>query len=344
MIEREKIEKFYSCISGAKKVVLFGHVNPDGDSIGSLSGMYDFLANNGIEAERIVPGAYPGFLAFLDPEKKITVYNNDKEKALSAVREADLMICLDFNSFSRIDEIGEVASRSGAVKILIDHHLFPDKSFDLTISDTEVSSTCELVYIVIEELLKLYPAAPLSLAGETALYTGIMTDTNNFANSVRPDTFRIASLLMEHGVDKTAVQQFVFGGFSEERMRLMGYILYSKLRVYKDCNAVMISLSAEEQSRFDYIKGDSEGFVNIPLSIKNVRLSCFLREDTEKAMIKVSLRSVGDFPCNKLAAEFFNGGGHLNASGGEFWGTMQDAERLFETALEKYKPLLAAKK
>ena len=219
MIEREKIEKFYSCISGAKKVVLFGHVNPDGDSIGSLSGMYDFLANNGIEAERIVPGAYPGFLAFLDPEKKIMVYNDEKEKALSAVKEADLMVCLDFNSFSRIDEIGEAASRSAAVKILIDHHLFPDKSFDLTISDTEVSSTCELVYIVIEELLKLYPAAPLSLAGETALYTGIMTDTNNFANSVRPDTFRIASLLMEHGVDKTAVQQFVFGGFSEESDR-----------------------------------------------------------------------------------------------------------------------------
>ena len=114
----------------------------------------------------------------------------------------------------------------------------------------------------------------------------------------------------------------------------------SNMKVYKDYNSALISLTKEEQGKFDYIKGDSEGFVNIPLSIKNVCFSCFLREDTEKKMIKISLRSVGKFPCNRLAAEFFNGGGHLNASGGEFYGTMEEAVKVFEQALEKYKPLL----
>lgn len=335
MIEREKIDKFYSCISGAKKVVLFGHVNPDGDSVGSLSGMYDFLANNGIEAERIVPSAYPGFLAFLDPEKRITVYNNDKEKTLCAVKEADLMICLDFNSFSRIDEIGEVASRSGAVKILIDHHLFPDKAFDLAISDTEVSSTCELVYIVIEELLKLYPAAPLSLAGETALYTGIMTDTNNFANSVRPDTFRIASLLMEHGVDKTAVQQLVFGGFSEERMRLMGYMLYENMKVVPELKASVMVLDKATKEKFGFKTGDSEGFVNLGLNIAGVDVAALFTEDD--GYLRVSLRSKGDFSVNSLAKEFFNGGGHRNASGGRVYMPVSEIAEYYFDAVRKYR-------
>jgi phosphoesterase RecJ-like protein len=134
----------------------------------------------------------------------------------------------------------------------------------------------------------------------------------------------------------------VYNTYSESRLRLMGYVL-SNMTVYSDCNSALITLTKAEQGKFHYIKGDSEGFVNIPLSIKNVRFSCFLREDTEKPMIKISLRSVGTFPCNQLAAEFFNGGGHLNASGGEFFGTMEEAKAVFEKALEKYKSLLTAK-
>jgi hypothetical protein bfra3_19363 len=172
-----------------------------------------------------------------------------------------------------------------------------------------------------------------------------MTDTGGFTyNSNNREIYFIISELLSKGIDKDEIYRKVYNTYSESRLRLMGYVLYSKMRVYKDCNAAMISLTKDEQSKFDYIKGDSEGFVNIPLSIKNVIFSAFLREDTEKKMIKISLRSVGDFPCNKVAAEFFNGGGHLNASGGEFFGTMEEAEKLFEQALEKYRPLLTAKK
>ena len=120
----------------------------------------------------------------------------------------------------------------------------------------------------------------------------------------------------------------------------MGYVLYDKMQVFPQFNSALVWLTKEEQSKFQYVKGDTEGFVNIPLSIKNIIFSVFLREDTEKNMIKVSLRSVGAFPCNKVAAEFFNGGGHLNASGGEFYGTMDEAIDLFKQALVKYEELL----
>lgn len=147
---------------------------------------------------------------------------------------------------------------------------------------------------------------------------------------------------MSKGIDKDDIYRKVYNTYSESRLRLMGHVL-SQMKVYPDHRAALITLTKKEQSHFNYIRGDSEGFVNIPLSIKNVVFSCFLREDTEKPMIKVSLRSVGSFPCNRLAAEFFNGGGHLNASGGEFYGTLEEAKKVLELALEKFKPLLNAK-
>ena len=175
------------------------------------------------------------------------------------------------------------------------------------------------------------------------IYTGMMTDTGGFTyNSNNREIYFIISELLSKGIDKDDIYRKVYNTYSESRLRLMGYVL-SNMTVYSDYNAALITLTKAEQSKFNYIKGDSEGFVNIPLTIKNVCFSCFLREDTEKPMIKISLRSVGSFPCNQLAAEFFHGGGHLNASGGEFFGTMEEAKAVFEKALEKYKPLLTAK-
>ena len=166
-------------------------------------------------------------------------------------------------------------------------------------------------------------------------------ENNNVQNST-------PLLGVSHVVARTTKGPFnspdkVFNTYSEGRLRLMGYVLYEKMQVYPQFRSALICLSKNEQSKFQYVKGDTEGFVNMPLQMKGICFSVFLREDTDKNMIKVSLRSVGTFPCNKVAAEFFNGGGHLNASGGEFFGTMEEAKAVFEKALEKYKPLLTAK-
>lgn len=171
----------------------------------------------------------------------------------------------------------------------------------------------------------------------------MMTDTGGFTyNSNNREIYFIISELLSKGIDKDDIYRKVYNTYSESRLRLMGHVL-SQMKVYPEHRAALITLTKKEQGNFNYIRGDSEGFVNIPLSIKNVVFSCFLREDTEKPMIKVSLRSVGSFPCNRLATEFFNGGGHLNASGGEFYGTLEEAKKVLELALEKFKPLLNAK-
>jgi hypothetical protein len=159
-------------------------------------------------------------------------------------------------------------------------------------------------------------------------------------NSNNREIYFIISELLSKGIDKDEIYRKVFNTYSEGRLRLMGYVLYDRMQVYPQFRSALITLSKAEQSRFQYVKGDTEGFVNIPLQMKGICFSVFLREDSDKNMIKVSLRSVGHFPCNKVAAEFFNGGGHLNASGGEFYGTMEEAVELFKRALVKYEDLL----
>ena len=125
-----------------------------------------------------------------------------------------------------------------------------------------------------------------------------MTDTNNFANSVRPDTFIVAARLIEKGVDKEKMQHKVFGVFSEERMRLLGHALLNKMRVLPELEAAYIVLTKQELEFYKFIEGDSEGFVNMPLNINNINISALFIETNE--YVRVSLRSVNDFSVNKL--------------------------------------------
>lgn len=254
------------------------------------------------------------------------------------IAEADVICCLDFNALSRIDAVGPAVAASAGRKVMIDHHLNPEPFCRVTISHPEISSTSELVFRLI---CRMGCFDEITYEGAQCIYTGMMTDTGGFTyNSNNREIYFIISELLSKGIDKDEIYRKVFNTYSEGRLRLMGYVLYEKMEVFPQFHASLIWLTKEEQGRFQYVKGDTEGFVNMPLQMKGICFSVFLREDTEKKMIKVSLRSVGSFPCNKVAAEFFNGGGHLNASGGEFYGTMPEAIELFKQALVKYEDLL----
>ena len=335
--DRAKIDHFTKWFERADKIVIVSHVSPDGDAIGSSLGLAQFLDSQDKTVNVIVPNAFPDFLKWMPGSKDILLYDRYKEFADKLINEADIICCLDFNSLKRIEEMADSVATSPARKILIDHHLYPEDFCRIVISHPEISSTSELVFRLI---CRMGYFSDISREGAECIYTGMMTDTGGFTyNSNNREIYFIISELLSKGIDKDDIYRKVYNTYSESRLRLMGYVL-SNMKVYREYNSALISLTKEEQGKFDYIKGDSEGFVNIPLSIKNVRFSCFLREDTERRIIKISLRSVGTFPCNKLAAEFFNGGGHLNASGGEFTGTMAEAKQVFEEALKKYKTLL----
>ena len=337
VIEQAKIDHFTKWFERADKIVIVSHVSPDGDAIGSSLGLAQFLDSQDKTVNVIVPNAFPDFLKWMPGSKDILLYDRYKEFADKLINEADIICCLDFNSLKRIEEMADSVATSPARKILIDHHLYPEDFCRIVISHPEISSTSELVFRLI---CRMGYFSDISREGAVCIYTGMMTDTGGFTyNSNNREIYFIISELLSKGIDKDDIYRKVYNTYSESRLRLMGYVL-SNMKVYREYNSALISLTKEEQGKFDYIKGDSEGFVNIPLSIKNVRFSCFLREDTERRIIKISLRSVGTFPCNKLAAEFFNGGGHLNASGGEFTGTMAEAKQVFEEALKKYKTLL----
>ncbi|MCK9627078.1 MAG: DHH family phosphoesterase [Bacteroidales bacterium] len=311
---KEQIDRFYELISAANEVVILSHTNPDGDAVGSVVAMKRFLVLEGKKPTVIIPNRHPDYLSFLDPEGEIIVYKENKKMAESYVRSCDLILALDFNQLSRIDDVERVVRKSLSPKVLIDHHPSPEREpFDLVLSETEISSNCELLYWLFSSCKER--AIPVDVA--EPLYVGMMTDTNNFANSVLASTFRMASDLIGKGVDKEKLQHLVFGGFSESRMRLMGYLLSEKMTVLPEMEAGFIMLSKEDQEKFSFAEGDSEGFVNIPLSIKGINISALFTES--EGVVRVSLRSANDFSVNKMARRFFNGGGHERASGGKLF-------------------------
>ena len=335
----DHVEKWFE---KADKIVIVSHVSPDGDAIGSSLGLYHFLISQDKTVHVIVPNAFPDFLKWMPGAKDVIQYNRYKEFSDKLIQEADVICCLDFNVLSRIDEMEEAVRTSPGRKMLVDHHLFPGDFARIVISYPDISSTSELVFRLICQLGNF---SDISKEGAECIYTGMMTDTGGFTyNSNNREIYLIIGELLSKGIDKDEIYRNVYNNNSEGRLRLQGYVLYEKMQLYPQFKSALITLSREEQKRFQYAKGDTEGLVNIPLSVKDICFSAFLREDTEKDMIKISLRSVGTFPCNQVAAEFFNGGGHLNASGGEYYGKLEDAIALFKQALIKYEDLLLGKK
>ena len=322
-------------ISDSQTILVVCHKSPDGDALGSSLGWAEFLRSRGKDVTIIVPDQYPDFLKWLPNTDKIVRYDKHTEKCDMLFKISDLVFCLDFNTPSRVDEMEQALVSSPAKKVLIDHHLKPDVDACLVVSHPEASSTSELVFRIVWQM-----GAFDSLDKQFAVpvYCGMMTDTGGFTfNSSRPEIFFIISELLTKRIDKDRIYRNVYHNYSENRIRMMGYVMYEKLVYMPEYNAAFYSLTRDELKRFNYIKGDAEGLVNIPQQIKGLKLSISLREDTDKPnLVWVSLRSVDDFPCNLMAEEFFNGGGHLNASGGRVDGTIEEAIEIAKKAIIAY--------
>ena len=334
ILDNDQLALMDQLISDANTVLVVCHKSPDGDAIGSSLGWAEFMRLRGKDVTVIVPDQYPDFLKWLPNTDKIVRYDKHTDKCDMLFKIADLVFCLDFNTPSRVDEMQHALVNSPAKKVLIDHHLKPDVPADLVVSQPEASSTCELVFRIVWQMGAF---ADLGKPFAVPVYCGMMTDTGGFTfNSNRPEIFQIISELLTKHIDKDRIYRNVFHNYSENRLRLTGYVLYEKLVYMPDYHAAYYSLTRDELKRFNYIKGDTEGLVNMPQQIKGLKLSISLREDTEKNIVWVSLRSVDDFPCNLMAEEFFNGGGHLNASGGKVEGTIDEAIEITKKAISAY--------
>lgn len=339
ILTSDQVAQLSHLISDAKNIIITCHKSPDGDAIGSTLGWAEYLRSIGKEPTIIVPDQYPDFLSWIPNTEKIVRYDKHPEKCDMLFKIADLVFCLDYNTTSRVDEMEKALVSSTAPKVLIDHHLDPDVPAVLTISHPDLSSTCELVFRIVWQLDGFNR---LSKQFAIPIYCGMMTDTGGFLyNSTRSEIYFIIGELLTKHIDKDKIYRNVYHNYSESRIRLMGFVMYEKLVYLPESHAAYYSLTRQEQKRFHFIKGDAEGLVNIPQQIKGLKLSISLREDTDKPnIVWVSLRSVDDFPCNKMAEEFFNGGGHLNASGGRINGTMEEAIATVNRAIEAYDTLL----
>lgn len=329
ILEELAVQGVCQSIDKAARIVIFTHISPDGDAMGSSLGLKHWIDNrwSGKDIAVIVPNAFPEFLSWMPTADSVILYDTDTDKANTKIENAELIICTDFGEPKRIGAIGERLVAANCTKIMIDHHLHPSDFANISISRPEASSASELIFRLILQAEKGEPKLTLDTA--TCLYTGMMTDTGNFSfnNANDPCLYEIVAVLLRAGIDKDTIYNSVFNVWSADRIRLTGYCLYKKLQLFPEHHTALIYLDRKELYQFRFQSGDAEGIVNLPLQLKDIHYSCFMREDKDK--IKISFRSQGDRPVNKFAFIYFNGGGHANAAGGEYYGSIQDAVALF---------------
>lgn len=320
-----------------RKIVITTHHKPDGDAMGSSLGLYNYLIQQGHHAKVITPTDYPDFLAWMPGNEEVMIFTEHVAEAAVLVAEAELIFCLDFNTLSRINELGELVRMSSAVKIMIDHHLEPEDFDDYRHWDINACATAQLVYDLIVN--QLGNKAMVNKDVATCLYTGIMTDSASFRlPNTTPEVHRIAADLIEAGAVNWHIHELVYSNSSENRLRFLGHCLSEKLEVLYEFNTALISVNKEELEKYDVITGDTEGIVNYALSITGIRLAAFIVERTDK--VKLSLRSRGEFPANEICKKYFNGGGHRNAAGGTSTDSLEEVINQFKQILPEYKKLL----
>lgn len=329
----ELISEVDKLIREARSIVITSHKAPDGDSMGCSLGLYHFLKKQGYPVTVCHPDIAPSFLHWMPGSDEIKLLEKSGDEVKKLLAEADLIFCLDYHHPSRTGKMEDLLIKSQAKKVIIDHHRDPDREFaTILFSDITASSTSQLIYDFIEAQHKLEFVDETSGA---CMYTGIVTDTGSFRfSSTSARTHIIASKLIEKGVKTWEVHENLFDANSLNKIRLVSYAMLEKLVIMPEYKAAYVSLTEEEQSRFDIIKGDTEGLVNEVLSIKGVQLAGFFKESEQ--IIKISFRSKGSIPVNELCREHFEGGGHLNASGGKFVGKIDDALHKFVTILPSF--------
>lgn len=337
VFDKSVSEKIEQLATGCKNIVIVSHNNPDGDAAGATTALRNFLKNKDITSTIILPNRLPAYLDFLDTEHSIVYFKENKDMAVQFIAEADLIFCLDFNKLSRTEQMAEQLNHAKAYKILIDHHLEPDTgAFDLIVSEPKSSSTCELLFRILISMPSIdNDITKLDRATTDSIATGLITDTNNFSNSLTPHTFETAAALLEAGCDFMYLNNLVFKRYTESRMRLQGYLLQKSMTINEKLHSAFITITEEDKKKFSFNDGDSEGFVNLPLQIADVTVSALFTETPE--YIKVSLRSKGSFSVNRLSNIYFNGGGHDNAAGGKLFGMkISDVGRYFEMSVEQF--------
>lgn len=320
-----------------RHIVITTHHKPDGDAMGSSLGLYNYLIQKGHHVRVVSPTDYPTFLHWLPNNPEVVIFTEKTEESKKYVEEADLIFCLDFNTLSRINDLGEIVRTAKGKKVMIDHHLEPEGFDDFRHWSINACATAQLVYDFIANVMKEPHLINKDVA--TCLYTGIMTDSGSFRfPTTTPQVHHIVAELISKGAENSKIHQLVYDNFSEDRLRFLGYCLLNRLEVLPEYNTAFFSVSGDVLEKYNITTGDTEGLVNYALTINGIKLAALIIERPDK--VKLSLRSTGDFPANEICKKYFNGGGHRNAAGGASEENLDTVVSQFKAILPEYKSLL----
>lgn len=337
-MKKEDISAVKALLAIPKKIAIIPHRNPDGDAMGSTLGLMHYLKTYNHDVKVVAPNDYPDFLKWIPGETSVLKFELQSKESKKIIDEADIIFTLDFNAFHRTGhDMAPILEASNAIKIMIDHHQAPDDYAKYMYSDVTMSSTCEMVYNFIEMLEDSNKITP-EIA--TCIYLGIMTDTGSFRfRSTTSRTHKVISNLIEKGADNTQIHNKVYDTNSFSKLQLLGRALQN-LKVIPELHTAYITLSQVELDEFNFKKGDTEGIVNYALSIHKTKLAAIFIENAQEKIVKISLRSKGDFSVNELSRAHFNGGGHTNAAGGRSDTSLEATVEKFIAILPQYKSQL----
>ncbi|MCX6244230.1 MAG: bifunctional oligoribonuclease/PAP phosphatase NrnA [Bacteroidetes bacterium] len=335
-MQRSDIKEIIALLATPCKILITTHTNPDGDAIGASLALFGYLSKKGHEVAVVIPDQDPEFLKWMPFHENILVFREQPELCQQAISGAELIFSVDYNGLHRLNKMESVVRAATAKKILIDHHREPADDFDHKVSVIETSSTCELIYDFIAA------CGDVDLIDRdiaSCIYTGIITDTGSFSYSCNYEkTYLITADLYRRGIDGEHIHRLVYDTYSESRLRLLGFSISEKLFVHQEFHAAYIALSSDDLTRFNYQVGDTEDIVNYALSIAGINLAALFSE--RDGVVRVSLRSKGNFSVNEIARKYFDGGGHVNAAGANSYHSLEETVRIFVEMLPEYREKL----
>ncbi|QBN18148.1 DHH family phosphoesterase [Flavobacterium nackdongense] len=333
-MNEQDILAIQALLATPKKIAIIPHRNPDGDAMGSTLGLYHFLLRNHHFPVVVSPNQFPDFLAWMPGSETVEIFENNKKKVSKILEEAELVFTLDFNALHRVGEMENVLNTLKVPFVMMDHHQSPDDYAVVTFSDVAYGSTCEMLYHFICSLGK---KSQIDKTIGTCIYTGILTDSGSFRfPKTTGTTHRIIADLIDLGVENSQIPALLFDNSSFDRLQLLGRALQN-MKIFPEHKTTYTTLTQKELDQFNFIKGDTEGIVNYGLSIKGIVFTAIFIENAEEKIIKISLRSQGDFDVNLFARAHFNGGGHQNAAGGKSELSMEETIIKFENLVRTLK-------
>jgi bifunctional oligoribonuclease and PAP phosphatase NrnA len=337
-LQKSELTEIISILAASRKILITTHTNPDGDAIGSSLAMFGYLKKKGHAVSVMIPDPDPGFLQWMPFHSNILVFRDQREECLAAIADAEIIFSLDYNGLGRLGPAEEFVRKSGAIRILIDHHRDPAGDFNHVLSIVETSSTCELVYDFIDGC---GDAGMIDSDIASCIYAGIITDTGSFSYSCNYEkTYLITADLYRKGIDGEHIHRLVYDTYSEGRLRLLGFSISEKLVVLQEFHTAYIYLSKEDLDRFNYRVGDTEDIVNYALSVEGINFAALFTE--RDGVVRISFRSKGKFSVNDIARKYFNGGGHVNAAGANSYASLEETVHIFEAMLPEYREKLTS--